>query len=59
MHLVKFSNCVSLVFLGFAIFFFFFLSNQKMADSDETSKSIYDFTVKVFSFLIHLFTTSF
>nr|AZL93850.1 glutathione peroxidase [Ceanothus thyrsiflorus] len=48
MHLWKFSNWISLFFLGFALFFYYFTypspSSYQMAE--ETSKSIYDFTVK-------------
>ncbi|BFG15673.1 hypothetical protein CerSpe_019470 [Prunus speciosa] len=48
MHLLKFTNWVSLFSLGFAFLYFYyayqFSSSQIMAE--ESSKSIYDFTVK-------------
>ncbi|KAF3449203.1 hypothetical protein FNV43_RR09931 [Rhamnella rubrinervis] len=48
MHLWRFSNWVSLSFLGFALFFYCFTypspASEQMAE--EGSKSIYDFTVK-------------
>lgn len=51
MHSLKFSNWVSLLFLGFSVFFFYRYSFHYSDDmAEETSKSIYDFTVKVLGF---------
>lgn len=53
MHLLKFTNWVSFFVLGFAFVYFYyayqFSSSQIMAE--ESSKSIYDFTVKVLALL--------
>ncbi|XP_015896875.1 probable phospholipid hydroperoxide glutathione peroxidase [Ziziphus jujuba] len=48
MQLWKFSNWVSLFFLGFGLFFYYFTytSPPSYQMAEETSKSIYDFTVK-------------
>ncbi|KAF4375828.1 hypothetical protein F8388_019959 [Cannabis sativa] len=50
MHFWKFSNLVSLLFVLLALFYYYhthqFSLSIKMAETEQTPKSIYDFTVK-------------
>ncbi|XVF55002.1 hypothetical protein PTKIN_Ptkin06aG0001400 [Pterospermum kingtungense] len=48
MHWLKFSNLISLIFLGFAFFLYFlsYKSSPYQNMAEDTPNSIYDFTVK-------------
>lgn len=62
MKLLKFTNFVSFIFLLISFFFLYLYTNPSSLLShnmaENTSKSIYDFTVKVLSFFILFFISS-